>query len=175
MSDGSVTLYIACSLDGFIATSDGGVEWLEEFQGEPEDESGGYEEFFDTVDCLLMGSKTYEQVLEFGWPYGQRPTYVITHRDLPQATDAVELFDGDLKTLPAELKQRFDHIWLVGGAQVVQALASNGDIDRMRFSVVPRILGDGIRLFAATGTGHDLNLVKSTEDSSGIVELEYTI
>lgn len=82
---GQVVLYIAASLDGYIAEEDGGLEWLETFEdtydaGEP---GGSFEDFFEGVDCIVMGANTYEQVLGFeAWPYGDTPTVVTTHRDL---------------------------------------------------------------------------------------------
>ena len=77
MTGGKITLYIAISVDGFVATEDGGVEWLDEFKGDVEDGDigGSYEDFFAGIDCLVMGSRTYEQVLTFGdWPYAETPS-----------------------------------------------------------------------------------------------------
>lgn len=194
MPDGQVILYIATSVDGFIATVDGGVSWLEAFEqdeGEEEVEqaerrehrdqgddagAGGYDEFFERVDCLVMGSTTYEQVLGFGdWPYGEKPTYVVTGRTLPLATDAVELVDSDPGDLLVDLEGRFDRIWLVGGAMLAQSALTSNRIDRLRVTVVPVLLGDGIRLFGRGWDGAALDHLGTTSDENGLVELCYDV
>lgn len=175
---GRVTLYIAASVDGFIATEDGGVAWLEEYNAETDgdDEPGSYDEFFAGVDCLLMGSKTYEQVLGFGeWPYGQKPTYVVTGRELPLATDAVALVDGDVDACARRLEQQYEHVWLVGGAQLARELLRLRHVDEIRLSLVPVLLGSGIPLFDDAGETHDLALVEATTYRSGIVEVQYRL
>lgn len=175
MSTGIITLYIAASVDGFIATEDGGVSWLEKFQRDGGDE-GGYEEFFASVDCLLMGSKTYEQVLGFGaWPYGQKPTYVVTRRDLPRTNEAVELFDGPVDELAERLTREYEHVWLVGGAQLAQTVLRSNRIDRLHLSLVPVLLGRGIPLFDDAGETHELTLLDTIARDSGIVELRYDV
>jgi dihydrofolate reductase len=122
MGTGHITLYIATSVDGYVADKDGGVDWLDEFESEGGEESGGFSEFLETVDCLVMGATTYEQVLGFGeWPYGEKPTYVFTHRELSPATKAVEFVDEDVAPFSKELKRQHEHIWLVGGAKLAQS------------------------------------------------------
>lgn len=178
MTEGKITLYIAASVDGYIATEDGGVSWLEQYQDETEtdDGAGGYEDFFDSVECLVMGATTYEQVLGFGeWPYEQKPTYVITRRDLPLASSAVELFDGDLDSLARELKQQYEHIWLVGGAQIAQEFLRIDHVNTLQLSLIPVLLGNGIPLFADIDGPHDLRLIETTALSGGILELQYSI
>ncbi|OIB57941.1 dihydrofolate reductase family protein [Natrialba sp. SSL1] len=184
-------LYIAASVDGFIATNDGGVSWLEEIadtgadgsaDGEPSDDNGpkddGYDVFFATIDCLVMGSTTYEQLLGFGaWPYEDRPTYVLTSRELPLATDAVELVDDEPAALVDRLKRQHDHIWLVGGATTAQSLLRANCIDELRLTLAPILLGSGISLFGDDGTGtrHALELLETTPRETGLVELRYRI
>ena len=178
MSTGRIVLYIAASVDGFIADEDGGIEWLDAFERETEDSAVGdaYEEFFGSVDCLVVGATTYEQILTFDeWPYEDRPTYVLTHRDLPRATDAVAFVDGDVGTLAADLRRDHEHIWVVGGAQVAREFLDESQIDELRLSLVPVLLGDGISLFAADGEHHRLALLDTVADSSGIVELRYRV
>ena len=178
MTEGSITLYIAASVDGYIATEDGGVSWLEEYQDETEadDGAGGYEEFFDSVDSLVMGSTTYEQVLDLGeWPYEQKPTYVITRSDLPLATEAVELFGGDIDSLARDLKQQHEHSWLVGGAKLAQAFLQADHVSALHLNLIPVLLGSGIPLFADIEGPYDLRLIESNAHSSGIVELRYNV
>lgn len=175
----TVTLYIAASLDGYVASADGGVEWLETFEDTYEDgEPGGsYEAFFDGVDALVMGSTTYEQVLGFGdWPYGDRPTYVTSSRDLDAPRDTITVYDGHLTALlEDELAPDYPHVWLVGGAALAQDFLALHLVHEIRLSVIPVLLGDGIRLFDDGGTPADLHLVDETAYEDGIVELRYAV
>ncbi|WP_415379045.1 dihydrofolate reductase family protein [Halosimplex sp. TS25] len=178
MSDGRITLYVAASVDGFIAAEDGSVAWLDEFErgGRDGEEAGSYDEFIASVDCLVMGATTYEQVLDFGdWPYSQKPTYVVTSRDLPRANDAVELFAGDVGDLAERLRGEYDHTWVVGGAQLAQSFLRTDQIDRLRLNLVPVLLGDGIRLFGDGGVRKHLERRETTAYDSGIVELQYEV
>ncbi|SDR19075.1 dihydrofolate reductase family protein [Natronobacterium texcoconense] len=170
---GRIILYIAASVDGFIADEDGGVEWLEEFD---DGASDGYEAFFADVDCLVVGSNTYEQIRSFGeWPYEDRPAYVLTRRDLPRATDAVEFYDGNVTDLSAELDQQYDRIWLVGGARLARSFLRANQIDDLRLSIVPILLGDGISLFDGSGDRRRLHHLETETRESGIVELRYEV
>lgn len=178
MSPGRIILYIAASVDGFIADDAGSVEWLDEFQQETAtgDDDSGYEDFFTGIDCLVMGAATYEQVLTFGeWPYEDRPTYVFTHRELPRATDAVEFVEGPVDTVAIDLKGQYEHIWLVGGATLAQEFLREHQVDGLRLSLVPVLLGSGISLFSSTGERQRLLLRDAITRDSGIVELQYKV
>jgi dihydrofolate reductase len=173
MSRTGVTLYIATSVDGYVADTEGGVGWLDEFG---EETVAGFGAFFETVDCLVVGSATYEQVRGFGeWPYGDRPTYVFTHRDLPRATEAVEFVAGDPAAVVAELREQYDHVWLVGGAALARSFLRAREIDTLRLSLVPILLGDGIPLFAGEYDRQRLRLRATTTHGSGIVEHHYEV
>jgi dihydrofolate reductase len=176
MTGARFTLYIALSVDGFIATEDGGVEWLDAFQSETDgtDDPDSYEEFFADVDCLVMGSRTYEQILGFDeWPYGDRPTYVLTERELPQARDTVSFFDGSIPALAQRLEEQYDHIWVVGGAATARGFLRSDLLDELRLSFVPILLGSGIALFGTEGKRRNLKLLDTTSHENGIVELRY--
>ena len=178
MSEDKITLYIAASVDGYIADEEGGVDWLEEFQTESDGDEDveGFSEFFETVDCLVMGSATYEQVIDFGeWPYGNKPTYVFTHRSLSPATEAVQFVDDEIADLVPEIRQQYNHIWLVGGAQLAQSFLQRREIDVIRLSFIPILLGEGIPLFSGEYDGQRLNLVDTTTHGSGIVEHHYEV
>ena len=119
-----VTIHMVASLDGFIARKDGGVDWLEtsdKFEGGETLSPEFVEEFLKTIDCYVMGSRTYETALQFeakglGWVYGDKPTFVLTSRELRKVRDTVEFFSGDLAQLVNErLKPNFRSIWFVGG------------------------------------------------------------
>lgn len=173
MPPGRVTLYVATSADGYLADEDGGVEWLSRF--EEGDDQTGYDEFLAGVDCLVMGSRTYEQVRGFGdWPYGDRPTYVFTARDLPRAAEPVEFVDGEVSTLAARLRREGAHVWLVGGADLARAFLRADEVDELRLTLVPVLLGGGLPLFADTPRRW-LRLVAATTRASGLVELRYAV
>lgn len=175
---GEVVLYIATSLDGYVADEDGDVEWLETFEDSYEDgeEGSSYETFFEDVDCLVMGSNTYEQILSFGeWPYEDRRTIVTTQRDLRRANDHVEFFSGEVGGLVRSVTDDYDRIWLVGGAALAQSFLAEGHIDEVRLSIVPVLLGGGIALFGPSSVPRRLHLTDETAFESGIVELHYEV
>src|SRR5450432_3679004 len=125
--DSQVTIHMAASLDGFIARKDGRVDWLEtsdEFAGGDTLDPASVEAFLETIDCYVMGSKTYETALSFeakgfGWSYGDKPTFVLTSRDLPKIRDTVKFYSGDLEQLVnRRLRPIFRTIWFVGGGVV---------------------------------------------------------
>src|SRR6516162_4497461 len=126
-ADSRVTVHMAASLDGFIARKDGRVDWLEtkdEFAGGDTLDPEFVEAFLKTIDCYVMGSRTYETALRFeaqgsGWAYGDKPTFVLTRRDLPRTRDTVEFLSGDLTRLVNErLRPAFRSVWFVGGGMV---------------------------------------------------------
>ena len=177
MGTGKTILYIAMSVDGYIADEDGGVTWLEEFEeSASDDDVEDFTAFFESVECLAMGATTYEQVLTFGeWPYDDKPTYVCTHRELSPVTDAVEFVDRCVADLSTTLKQQYEHIWLVGGAQLAQAFLNEREIDELRLSLVPVLLGDGVSLFTGEYDQQHLRLLDTTTRDTGIVEQQYKI
>src|SRR5437868_4210118 len=122
-----VTIHMAASLDGFIARKDGSVDWLEtsdKFEGGETMDPEFVAEFLKTIDCYVMGSRTYETALNFhakgfGWSYGDKPVFVLTSRELPKARDTVEFHSGELALLVNErLRPNFRSIWFVGGGQL---------------------------------------------------------
>ena len=130
-----VTIHMVASLDGFIARKDGRVDWLEtsdQFEDGDTLDPEFVQEFLQTIDCYVMGSRTYETALDFeakgfGWSYGDKPTFVLTRRKLPRTRDTVEFYSGDLAHLVQErLKPTFRSIWFVGGGAVsVNAFGSD--------------------------------------------------
>jgi dihydrofolate reductase len=166
-----VTLYIATSLDGFIAEPDGGVGWLFT-EGDY-----GYTAFFESVGALLMGRRTYEQVLGFGeWPYDEKPTYVFTRSAPGGDHPHVEFVSGDLGAFAEELRRRTTgDVWLVGGAALVSAFRELGSIDEYILSVHPVLLGDGIPLFERPLPREGLRLREEQAFESGLVQLRYAV
>lgn len=168
-----IIYYVAASLDGFIATPDGSVEWLASFENSGEDY--GYREFLDSVDALIMGSRTYEQVIGFDvpWPYADRPTWVVTHRDL-ESRPGVTLTSDPPAVVAAELERRgHERVWLVGGGALAQAFRQERLVTGYIVSLMPVILGEGIRLFGAAGEAESLRLVETILYDSGAVQLHY--
>ena len=174
-----VTLHMVSSLDGFIAKKDNSVGWLDSPGGVYEAGVSISEEaaaaFVKTIDCYVMGSRTYEHALELGWPYGDTPVVVVTGRRLPQTKKSVEVYSGDLKTLvDARLAPRFRNIWLVGGAMLCQDFLQLGLVDEIRLMIAPVLLGDGLRLFDRSATEERWNLKDVAAYKNGLVELTYS-
>lgn len=182
--DSRVTIHMAASLDGFIARKDGSVDWLEttdEFADGETMDPGFVGEFLKTIDCYVMGSRTYETALRFetqgsGWAYGDTPTFVLTHRELPRTRETVELYAGDLaQFVKARLRPRFRNIWVVGGGLVSAECLRLGLADEVRYSILPIVIGDGIRFFETLDRDVALHLAGVKAYRSGIVELRYEI
>jgi dihydrofolate reductase len=167
-----ITYYVAASVDGFIATPDGGVGWLDDFNGTGEDY--GYAAFLGSVDALLIGSSTYEQVLTFGpWPYADLPTWVFSQRAIEPAGSSVTVTDADPTDVGAELDARgVEHAWLVGGGRLAQSFRARGLITDLIVSVMPVVLGAGVPLFAP-GEPTPLELVSSEAFPGGVVQSHY--
>lgn len=171
----SVVLFIAMSLDGFIAAPDGSVAWLggQDFAG---NDFGSYERFFAGVSDIVMGYATYHQLktelCPDAWPYPKQTTYVLTHR-APEPAEGVVFTSEPVDALIARLKaQAGGDVWICGGASVAQQCMRLGLIDRYHINMIPTILGDGIRLFGALEREMPLRLL-STEHYNGIVDLVY--
>ena len=182
--DSHVTIHMAASLDGFIARKDGRVDWLEtsdEFVGGDTLDPGFVEAFLKTIDCYVMGSRTYETALSFeakgsGWAYGDKPTFVLTHRELPRTRDTVEFYSGDLAQFVNErLRPTFRSIWFVGGGVVCGECLRLGLADEVRYSILPILIGDGIRFFEKLDRDVALHLVEVKAYESGTVALRYEV
>ena len=183
-ADSRVTIHMAASLDGFIARKDGRVDWLEtsdEFEGGETLSPELVEEFLKTIDCYVMGSRTYETALEFearghGWSYGDKRTFVLTHRSLPKTRETIEFYSGDLTRLVNErLKSSFRSIWFVGGGAVAGECLRLGLADEVRYSIMPVLIGEGISFFDGLGRDIALHLAEVKAYKSGMVELRYEV
>ena len=183
-TDSRVTIHMAASLDGFIARKDGRVDWLEtsdEFAGGDTLDPGFVEAFLKTIDCYVMGSRTYETALSFeakglGWSYGDKPTFVLTSRDLPRTRDTVEFYSGDLaQFVNGRLRPAFRTIWFVGGGVVSGECLRLGLADEVRYSILPILIGDGIPFFEKLDRDIALHLAEVKAYKSGMVELRYEV
>lgn len=169
-----VSYYVACTLDGFIADTDGGVDWLGPFMASGEDY--GYSEFIASVDALVMGRGTYEKVRSFGaWPYGDLPCLVLTHRELVPIAPTVRTCGGEPSTVVGELREgHYEHAWLVGGAAVAGNFFDAGYVDELIITLVPVFLGRGIPLLLHTADPtRKLDLVETTRWANDLVTLHY--
>jgi dihydrofolate reductase len=181
-SDSRVTIHMAASLDGFIARRDGRVDWLEtsdEFAGGETLDPEFVGAFLKTIDCYVMGSRTYETALSFeakgfGWAYGDKPTFVLTSRDLPRTRDTVKLHSGDLvRFVNGQLRPTFRSIWFVGGGVVCGDCLRLGLADEVRYSVLPILIGNGIPFFEKLDKDIPLHLAEVKAYKSGMLGLCY--
>jgi len=179
-----VTIHMAASLDGFIARKDGRVDWLEtsdEFADGDTIDPEFAEAFLRTIDCYVMGSRTYETALNFeakgsGWVYGDKPVFVLTSRELPRTRDTIEFYSGDLaQFVNGRLRPTFRTIWFVGGGVVSGECLRLGLADEVRYSILPILIGDGISFFEKLDRDIALHLVEVEAYRSGIVELRYEV
>lgn len=182
--DSCVTIHMAASLDGFIARKDGRVDWMEtadEFAGGDTMDPEFVKAFLSSIDCYVMGSRTYETALGFeakgfGWAYGDKPTFVLTTRDLPRPRDTVEFYSGDLAHLVNErLRPRFHSIWFAGGGTVCGECLRQGLADEVRYSILPVLIGDGIAFFEKLDRDIPLHLAEVKAYRSGMVALCYKV
>ena len=174
-----VILYVATSLDGYIARPDGGIDWLDEIpeQGEEPVEDYGYSEFFASVGVVLMGRVTYEQLLTFDvdYPYPGTDGYVFSRTRAGEQDENVRYVDGsDIPGMIGQMKAAgHKNIWLIGGGQLVQEFLKLDLIDRMEIFILPLILGEGIPLFPPPTPQVNLELVGSRSCENGMVQLTY--
>ncbi|MFC3652874.1 dihydrofolate reductase family protein [Dyella humi] len=182
--DSRVTIHMAASLDGFIARKDGRVDWLEtsdEFAGGDTMDPEFVKTFLSTIDCYVMGARTYETALGFeakgfGWAYGDKPTFVLTTRDLPRTRNTIEFYTGDLAQLVNErLRPRFRSIWFAGGGSVSGECLRLGLADEVRYSILPILIGDGIAFFEKLDRDIPLHLTEVKAYKSGMVALCYQV
>jgi len=184
MATSRVTIHMAASLDGFIARKDGSVDWLEtsdEFAAGATMDPEFVQAFLETIDCYVMGSRTYETALNFeskgfGWSYGDKPVFVLTSRDLPRRRDTIEFHSGDLAQLVnGRLRPAFRSIWVVGGGAVCGDCLRLGLADEVRYSILPVLIGEGIPFFDRLDRDVALHLTEVKAYKSGMVELCYEV
>lgn len=171
------------SLDGIIAKKDNSTSWFdtsEYYEKGVELSNEDAENFLKTIDCYIMGSRTYEHALElsksYGWAYGDTPTFVLTHRNLPVDRQNIEIYSGDPgRLINEELKPKYKNVWVVGGAMLVKEFIRLQLVDDIRLSVLPIILGEGTPFFDNIQEEQSLRLKDVTAYKSGMVELHYEV
>jgi dihydrofolate reductase len=169
------------SLDGIIAKKDNSVSWFETIDNYEKGVTElNMEEFFRSIDCYVMGANTYEHAIELsqthGWPYGDVPAIVVSHRNLPIDRPNIEIYSGDLdKLVSGQLKPKYKNVWVVGGAALAKDFIRLKLADEIRLMVIPIILGDGKLFFDQIGEEQALHLKDVTAYKTGLVELCYEI
>ena len=170
----NVVLYIATSLDGFIADRDGGVGWLDRFT-DPADGDYGYTDFYAGIGAVAMGRTTYEQVLGFGaWPYSGKLTVVFTHAPPEGEHPDVTFTSDDPADVVPSLRDEIEgDLWLVGGGKFIASFRAQGLIGEYIITVIPVLLGEGIPLFVGTQPEASLQTTAVQHFESGVVQLRY--
>ena len=166
-------VYIAASLDGFIARSDGAIDWLSVVEREGEDY--GFKTFFDSIDTMVMGRKTYETALGFdAWHYGGKRCIVLSHKE-SASRHGEEFYTGDITALVDRLGvEGAKRVYVDGGNVIGQFLAA-GLVDSVTVSVIPILLGEGVPLAPALGRDVRLELVTHQAFPSGLVQVTYRV
>lgn len=166
-----IILYLAASLDGFIADQQGGIDWLAPFQ------SGdvGFEAFLESIGVVVMGRRTFDQARGFElWPYGGKRLIVLTSKPVGSLPDGGEIVRDEIGSVAAQLRDNPNgDVWIAGGAKTMGAFLSAGAIDRVVLHVVPLILGDGLRMFEGIGSSLPFHLEDSTLFRNGMARLTY--
>lgn len=168
-------VFIATSIDGFIATNDGDLSFLSAVEKEGEDY--GYAAFISTVDTVVLGKKTYDKVIAMGYPFphADKEAYIIT-RTSKEAVGSTQFYTGDVVELVKQLKQQEGRtIFVDGGAYVVNRLLQAGLIDELYLSIIPVLLGSGIALFEQHHSMQKMKLLQTKSFDTGLVQLHYSV
>jgi dihydrofolate reductase len=174
------SVYVGTSLDGFIARLDGSIDWLNEAQSMvPEGEDCGYKAFMDSVDALIMGRKTFEQVLTFGpWHYGDTPVVVLSHNPVaipPNLPDTVSHSSESPKALLQRLSgQGVEHVYIDGGS-TIQGFLAESLVDEIVITRIPTVVGEGISFFASIDKDIKLTHLGTTVYEFGFVQSTYSV
>jgi dihydrofolate reductase len=162
-----IVAFIATSLDGYIAGPGGDLDWL--FT----DADHGYERFYASVDRVIMGRRTYETVLGFGWPYAGKRSFVFTHRPIAPRDDVVAVVGEPADVAPRIAEGAAGDLWLVGGGDLIGQFRRARLVDRYVLSVHPVLLGRGTPLFPGELPREQLELTAQQSWPNGLVQLTY--
>jgi len=174
-----ISVYIATSLDGYIARPNGDIDWLMESDDSDGKEDYGYKEFSDTVDCMVMGRNSMEMVMSFPeWPYESKRVIVLSNRlkEAPSLLqDKVELYSGSLTELVTKLKNDGCKRLYIDGGKTIQSFINEELITDITITKIPILLGEGLSLFGKTK--HDIKLkhIETKSYASGFVKSTYEV
>ena len=174
-----ISVYIATSLDGFIARENGDLDWLPGSDGENDGEDYGYQEFMGAIDVLVMGRKTYEMIVSFGhWPYGQKRVIVLSSKEgkIPEQWEKMVEFRS---SSPAELVEELissgaKHLYIDGG-KTIQSFMKLGLVQEIIITRVPVLIGKGIPLFGELDRDKQLHHIETHSFNSGFVQSKYKV
>ncbi len=168
-----ISIYIATSIDGYIARKDGNLDWLQ--YGHTGNEDYGFKNFINSIDALILGRNTYEVVSDFDeWPYKGKRVIVLSNT-LNDARKEAELFRGQLADLTSMLhSEGIKRVWVDGGITVSKFLEA-GLVDDITISVIAMVLGSGIPLFSTMNREHKCRLISTQSYPSGLVQLKYEV
>lgn len=171
----NVVLYIASSLDGYIADTNYSVDWIQG-QDESIELLDTYTPFFNTIDTVIMGKRTYDQIIKElspdKWPYSGTLTYVFTHESIGAKDDIIFTQENPSQLVNRLKRDNGKDIWICGGADIINQLMGDNMIDIFHITTIPVILGGGIKLFERTGRKLYLELI-DTQEYNGIIEAIY--
>ncbi|MBV6643463.1 MAG: dihydrofolate reductase [Cyclobacteriaceae bacterium] len=170
-----LVLYIATSIDGYIARPNGKVDWLEYPDFMIEGEDFGYQKFIKTIDTTIMGGDTYKEVLGFGipWPYADKKNYVFTRSNYPPM-ETVTFVGENIGQFVKELKaQPGKDIWLIGGGKINSIMIEENLIDEMIISVMPITIGEGIPMFSRVSHEQKFHLKDHKVYKTGVTQWHY--
>lgn len=173
------TVYIATSVDGFIARKNGDIDWLPGGGDAEGGEDYGYQEFMDSVDALVMGRNTYELALSFdSWPYGEKPIFVLSSRKVNIPDDIARTVES-LCAPPPEIvrhlaERGFKHLYIDGG-KTIQRFLSEGLIQQLIITKVPILIGTGIPLFSSLPHDVRLHHLQTRQFENGLVQSKYEV
>ncbi len=174
-----VSVYIAVSIDGFIARTDGDIDWLHSYSESDENEDYGYKEFMSSVDALIMGRKTFEKVVSFGkWPYENKMVVVLSSSSvtIPEKLGKhIEVSSLDPSELLANLSKRdINHVYVDGG-KTIQSFLCAGLVNEFIITYIPRLIGNGIPLFGTLEQDILLKHIYTKSYSSGLAQSKYEV
>lgn len=171
-----IKLYIAASLDGYIARPDGDLDWLMEFSN-PSKEDYGYKDFFESVDTVIMGGRTYRDIIcmDVVWPYTDKTTYVVTRNPIMVKENINLITKNIIETIHQLREENGKDIWLVGGGELITMLLNQDLVNEMIITYIPVILGNGIPLFPNNPKESKWNLVENKGYKNGVLQVQYKI
>lgn len=169
-----VIFYVAASLDMLIADEQGGVDWLKQFSDGKEDY--GFHQFLDSVDTVMMGSKTYQQIFSFGsWPYQGKKGVVFTKQKLEKIDGADITFESAISPQVTAKHKSKQNTWLVGGGKLFDSMRQQNLVHELQLFIMPITLGSGIPLFASSRMDPNFKLSSTKSFDNGVVELDYSL
>jgi dihydrofolate reductase len=168
-------IYTSMTLDGFIAGKNDDLSWLEPYMGV----DYGYKEFYDGIGAIILGKRTYDHIVRnWDWPYGNIPAFILSSAelgDVPKGAEVIKV-EGDIADVLARAKARTDKdIWIGGGAHVMQEFLNKQLADELHLTLVPTMIGEGVRLLDNVRTADALKLKQTTTYDKGLVQLIYDI